>query len=112
MISVACGGAAELPSPYIMSTTKQISKLGSLSTCDISDALIKLGVVSGGYITGLNLFSTGKICAPAYTVQMVLASDTSAPKLSEHFVDTAPAGSVIVIDVPQRNFPAFCPTDF
>lgn len=83
----------------------RVSKLASYSTCEISDALIKLGVASGGYLAGLVLFSpgAGKICAPAYTVQMVLASDTSAPKLSEHFVDTAPSGSVIVIDAPQRK---------
>ncbi|KAJ7346572.1 ribonuclease E inhibitor RraA/Dimethylmenaquinone methyltransferase [Mycena albidolilacea] len=79
-----------------------VSKLASFSTCEISDALIKLGVTSGGYIAGLNLFSAGKICAPAYTVKMVLTSDKSAPKLSEHFVDTAPAGSVIVIDAPRE----------
>jgi len=78
------------------------SRLASFSTCEISDALIKLGVASGGYIAGLNLFSSGKVCAPAYTVKMVLASDSSAPKLSEHFVDTAPAGSVIVIDAPHQ----------
>lgn len=78
-----------------------VSKLASFSTCEISDALIKLGVTSGGYIAGLNLFSAGKICAPAYTVKMVLTSDKSAPKLSEHFVDTAPAGSVIIIDAPR-----------
>ncbi|KAJ7262217.1 ribonuclease E inhibitor RraA/Dimethylmenaquinone methyltransferase [Mycena haematopus] len=82
--------------------------LSSFSTCEISDALIKLGVASGGYIAGLDLFASGnssesgKICAQAYTVKFVLASDTSAPKLSEHFVDTAPAGSVIVIDVPHQ----------
>ncbi|KAJ6475327.1 ribonuclease E inhibitor RraA/Dimethylmenaquinone methyltransferase [Mycena vitilis] len=79
-----------------------MSVLSRFSTCEISDALIKLGVVSGGYIPGIDRFSSGKICAPAYTVQMVLSSDTAAPKLSEHFVDTAPAGSVIVIDVPQQ----------
>jgi regulator of RNase E activity RraA len=76
-----------------------MSRLAAFTTCEISDALIKLGVASGGYIAGLDLFTSGKICAPAYTVQMVLSSDTSAPKLSEHFVDSAPAGSVIVIQV-------------
>jgi len=43
-----------------------------------------------------------KMCAPAYTVKMVLSSNNTAPKLSEHFVDTAPAGSVIVIDAPPQ----------
>ncbi|KAJ7188314.1 ribonuclease E inhibitor RraA/Dimethylmenaquinone methyltransferase [Mycena filopes] len=79
-----------------------IPKLWQFGTTEISDALIKLGVASGGYLAGLDLFSQGKICAPAYTVKMVLASDDSAPTLSEHFVDTAPAGSVIVIDVPHQ----------
>ncbi|KAJ7497256.1 ribonuclease E inhibitor RraA/Dimethylmenaquinone methyltransferase [Mycena latifolia] len=79
-----------------------VSKLASYSTCELSDALIKLGVGSGGYLPGLDLFSSGKICGPAYTVKMVLSSDTSAPKLSEHYVDTAPAGSVIVIDAPHQ----------
>ncbi|KAJ6593862.1 ribonuclease E inhibitor RraA/Dimethylmenaquinone methyltransferase [Mycena capillaripes] len=79
-----------------------MSKLALFSSCEIADSLLKLGVASGGYIAGVNLFSSGKICAPAYTVQLVLSSDTAAPKLSEHFVDTAPAGSVIVIDAPQQ----------
>ncbi|KAJ6586883.1 RraA-like protein [Mycena vulgaris] len=82
--------------------TRLVSKLAAYSTCEISDALIKLGVPSGGYLPGLDLFTAGKLCAPAYTVQMVLSSDTSAPKLSDHFVDTAPPGSVIVIDAPHQ----------
>ncbi|KAG6335571.1 hypothetical protein ID866_3511 [Astraeus odoratus] len=47
--------------------------------------------------------SPAKICAPAYTVKMVPASDTTAPKLSAHFVDTATPGSVIVIDAPPQT---------
>ncbi|CAA7261742.1 unnamed protein product [Cyclocybe aegerita] len=43
-----------------------------------------------------------RICSPAYTVQMVLASNKEAPTLSEHFVDTAVAGSVVVIDAPPE----------
>lgn len=31
---------------------------------------------------------------------MVFASATDAPRLSSHFIDTAPAGTVIVIDAP------------
>jgi len=77
------------------------------STCEISDALIKLGVSTGGYIPDIHMFSpspsTTRICAPAYTVQMVMASDESAPKLSAHFVDTAPEGCIIVIDAPLRE---------
>jgi hypothetical protein len=83
--------------------------LASVSTCEISDALIKLGVPHGGHIPDVHMLSPSasasdvRICAPAYTVQMVLASDTSAPTVSQHFVDAAPAGSIIVIDAPPRK---------
>lgn len=82
------------------------STLIEFSTCEISDALVKLNVPHGGHIPDISMFSSppsgSRICAPAYTVRMVAASDTSAPKLSAHFVDTAPAGSIIVIDAPAR----------
>jgi regulator of RNase E activity RraA len=81
--------------------------LAQFSTCEISDALIKLSVPHGGYIPDINTISPNsnvQICGPAYTVQMVLAtSHTSGSKLSSHFVDTAPSGSVIVIDVPPGS---------
>ena len=47
--------------------------------------------------------SETKICVPAYTVKMVLSSNKTAPKLTEHFVDMVPEGSVIVIDAPPRS---------
>ncbi|EIW62876.1 RraA-like protein [Trametes versicolor FP-101664 SS1] len=80
--------------------------LAEFSTCEISDALIKLGSPHGGHIPDIHMLSpadsTTRLCGPAYTVQMVLGSDTSAPKLSAHFVDTAPEGSVVVISAPHR----------
>ncbi|KAK0504832.1 ribonuclease E inhibitor RraA/Dimethylmenaquinone methyltransferase [Armillaria luteobubalina] len=83
-----------------------MSKLADYSTCEISDALIKLGTPHGGYVPDINLISTlpsdTTVCGPAYTVQMVLASDQAAPKLSAHFVDTAPSSSVIVINTPPK----------
>ncbi|KAK0212905.1 ribonuclease E inhibitor RraA/Dimethylmenaquinone methyltransferase [Desarmillaria ectypa] len=83
-----------------------MSKLADYSTCEISDALIKLGTPHGGYVPDINLISTlppdTTVCGPAYTVQMVLAFDQSAPKLSAHFVDTVPASSVIVINAPPK----------
>ncbi|KAF9227354.1 RraA-like protein [Gyrodon lividus] len=90
-------------------STVTTSPLSSFSTCEISDALIKLESPHGGHIPDIHMLSpfvSGsqlKICAPAYTVQMVLASDQTAPKLSAHFVDTATPGSVIVIDAPARS---------
>ena len=76
------------------------------STCEISDALIKLGSPHGGHIPDIHCLSPRSdvcIAGPAYTVQMVLASDETAPKLSAHFVDTATPNSIVVIDAPPRS---------
>ncbi|THV05011.1 RraA-like protein [Dendrothele bispora CBS 962.96] len=80
-----------------------LSKLAGLTSCQIADALIKLGVSSGGYIPDINRLVGKSVCGPAYTVQFVNAENRDAPKLSEHFVDTAPSGSVIVIDTPPHT---------
>ena len=84
-----------------------IQQLSEFSACEISDALIKLGFPNGGHIPDIHLVSPSGsskvICGPAYTVQMVLSSDTSSPRLSSHFIDTAPAGTVIVIDAPPSS---------
>lgn len=85
------------------------ARLASFSTCEISDALIKLSVPHGGHIPDIHMVSPAasnsnvRICSPAYTVQMVHASDTMAPKPEAHFVDTAPEGSVVVIDAPGQS---------
>ncbi len=70
------------------------------TSCEISDALTKLNVPQGGLLVDINLQTGSRICGPAYTVKMVSNTDDSAPKLSSHFVDTAPLNSVIVIDAP------------
>ncbi|EPQ57202.1 RraA-like protein [Gloeophyllum trabeum ATCC 11539] len=83
--------------------------LSAYSTCELSDALIKLGAPHGGHVPDIHLFSPApaprdfRLCGPAYTVQMVLASDRRAPKPPAHFVDTAPSGSVIVISAPPQT---------
>ena len=81
--------------------------LSQFSSCEISDALIKLGLPHGGHIPDIHLFSPSdpgiRICGPAYTVKIVLASDAWAPKLEKHFVDEAPPDSVIIIDAPPRT---------
>lgn len=91
-------------------STSSASSLASFSTCEISDALIKLGIPHGGHLPDIQMLSPSiekqsetRLCGPAYTVQMVLSSDTSAPKLSSHFVDSATNGSVVVIDSPPRS---------
>lgn len=82
------------------------SPLAEFSACEVSDALIKLGVGSGGYLPDITMRSpayddlTVKLCGPAYTVQMVDARDDTSPKPKEHFVDAAPSGSVVVIAAP------------
>ncbi|KAF9070081.1 ribonuclease E inhibitor RraA/Dimethylmenaquinone methyltransferase, partial [Rhodocollybia butyracea] len=90
-----------LPLPLVRKYT--MSALSSYSSCELSDALVKLGVQSGGYIPDINHVSGKSICGPAYTVKFVYTTDTNAPKLSEHFVDTAPSGSVVVVDAPQHS---------
>lgn len=47
-----------------------------------------------------------KLVGVAYTVKMVSVLDTSAPSPSgpTHFVDQAPAHSVILIETPEGNF--------
>jgi len=63
-------------------------------------AVVKLGHKDGGLIPDIipqYLPELGRICGRAYTVQMVSGENTDAPSLSEHFVDTAPAKSIIVI---------------
>ena len=87
--------------------TDFMAPLSVFSTCEISDALIKLGVPHGGFIPDIHMLSPSPpsnvcLCARAYTVQMVPA-DPSVPKLSSHFVDTVPFESVIVINAPHRS---------
>jgi regulator of RNase E activity RraA len=87
-----------------------LEQLSEFSACEISDALIKLGSSNGGHIPDIHLVSPlgsgQRICGPAYTVQMVVTSDENAPKLSSHFIDTAPSGTVIVIDAPPSSVPS------
>ena len=90
-----------------ISSESLVQQLSEFSACEISDALIKLGFSNGGHIPDIHLVSPSgssqTICGPAYTVQMVFSSDTSAPILASHFVDTAPAGTVIVINAPPSS---------
>src|SRR5258706_4526688 len=77
--------------------------MGDYATTELSDALIKLGVKHGGYLSDIQQYSpvgAVRISGPAYTVQMVPFNDTTSPKPTQHFVDAAPAGHVIVINVP------------
>ncbi|WVO16231.1 hypothetical protein L204_103902 [Cryptococcus depauperatus] len=86
----------------------QFGGLEELSSCEISDALIKLGIPTGGYIPELQLFSPSngkniKVIGPAFTVQMVAEhteEEKTAPRMDQHFVDACPSESILVISAP------------
>ena len=87
-----------------------------MSSCDCSDALLKLGVPNGGYIPGPTLWSPKrqegdtKVIGRAYTVKYALNSDPAA-KIASHYVslaainltlqiDSIPKGAVVYISAP------------
>ncbi|KAH8178377.1 hypothetical protein LIA77_03459 [Sarocladium implicatum] len=63
----------------------------SSSSCDVSDGLVKLGKLQGGFLPGLTMWSpkrqegSTKIVGPAYTVKYV-AADYEAAKHPSHYV--------------------------
>jgi regulator of RNase E activity RraA len=81
-------------------------------TIQIGDALVKLKVPYGGYLHGIKMFSPAhqagetKVFGPAYTVQMVEASNTTAPKTAKHFADGIEEGSVVFISQPKGMYSA------
>ncbi|KAE9976331.1 hypothetical protein BLS_003371 [Venturia inaequalis] len=96
-----------------MSTPSILSALRKFTTCDIGDALVRLKVPYGGYLSGLKMYSaphpnphfqtdpTSKILGPAYTIRMVHASDKTSPTPSTHFADAIPKGSVVFVSQPK-----------
>lgn len=89
-----------------------IEQIGQYSTCDVSDALCKLGDPYGGFLAGITMWSperqagNTKIIGPAYTVQFLPSNDTSSPKLKQHYIDSIPSGSVIFISCPNDSINA------
>ncbi|KAH8551646.1 ribonuclease E inhibitor RraA/Dimethylmenaquinone methyltransferase [Umbelopsis sp. PMI_123] len=86
-----------------------LEQLQAFSTCEIADALQKLGNTPwGGYLADIQMWSPKfcsgetKIIGPAYTVKMVNKEDDNAPTPSQHFADAAPEGSVIFISAPPN----------
>lgn len=87
------------------SPSKTISKtLAQYTPCDVADALVKYGVPHGGYIPHLVQFSkpkaasedSGSVSGPAYTVEYAPLDDPR-PAVKGGYIDSAPAGSVVVI---------------
>ncbi|KAI8375177.1 ribonuclease E inhibitor RraA/Dimethylmenaquinone methyltransferase [Blakeslea trispora] len=84
-----------------------LESLKRFSSCEIADALIKLGKGPwAGSIPDIELWSPQycqgdtRIVGPAFTVKMVDKWDKTSPTPSEHFADVAHEGSVIVISAP------------
>ncbi|KAF7720925.1 hypothetical protein EC973_005771 [Apophysomyces ossiformis] len=84
-----------------------LASLKRFSTCEIADALLKLGRGPwGGYIPDIEMWSPRycegdtRIIGPAFTVKMVHKNDTTSPSPNDHFVDAATEGSVIVVSAP------------
>ncbi|KNZ59879.1 hypothetical protein VP01_164g10 [Puccinia sorghi] len=98
-----------MPDNTVVVSAETIIQIRRFSSCDVSvaDALIKLHHPNGGYLPDINL-QTGaghdfKLCGPAFTVQMVPASDTESPHLAQHFVDAGEKNTVMVISSPKNS---------
>ncbi|PHZ08752.1 RraA-like protein [Rhizopus microsporus ATCC 52813] len=85
-----------------------LEQLKQFSTCEIADALLKLGQRPwGGYIPDIEMWSPTycegdtRIIGPAFTVKMVHKEDKTSPTPTEHFADAAESGSIIVISAPS-----------
>ncbi|KAI5867746.1 RraA-like protein [Durotheca rogersii] len=85
-----------------------VQELQKFTTCDVSDALCKLGRRRGGFLPGLTMWSPQRqdgptrIVGPAYTVKYVPLDDP-APKHPTHYIDSVPAGAVVFISCPPRT---------
>jgi len=100
--------------PIISLSPRQIPRILTTNRAtQIGDALVKLKVPYGGYLHGLKMFSPEqqagetKIFGPAYTVQMVDANNTTAPKPPKHFADGIEKDCVVFISQP-RGFYSAC----
>ncbi|KAI0125265.1 ribonuclease E inhibitor RraA/Dimethylmenaquinone methyltransferase [Xylariales sp. AK1849] len=84
-----------------------VKALQDYTTCDVSDALIKLKYRNGGFLSGLTMWSpqrqggSTKVVGPVYTVKYVPLDDP-APKHPTHYIDAVPAGAVVFVSCPPR----------
>ncbi|KAK3330046.1 RraA-like protein [Apodospora peruviana] len=85
-----------------------VEALQAYTTCDVSDALIKLKFRNGGFLSGLTMWSPKrqdgptKIIGPAYTVQYVPLDD-ERPKHPTHYIDSVPPGAVVFVSCPPKT---------
>ncbi|KAF6811595.1 ribonuclease e inhibitor rraa dimethylmenaquinone methyltransferase [Colletotrichum plurivorum] len=94
-----------------MSTSEHdgiIAALENYTTCDVSDALCRLGHPDGGYLPGISMWSperqggSTKIIGPVHTVKYALHDDLS-PACPTHYIDEVPKNSVIFVSSPADN---------
>ncbi|KAG1333341.1 hypothetical protein G6F62_006838 [Rhizopus arrhizus] len=85
-----------------------LEELKNFSTCEIADALLKLGQRPwGGYVPDIEMWSPAycegdtRIVGPAFTVKMVYKEDKTSPTPTDHFVDAAEPGSIVFISAPS-----------
>ncbi|KIM89238.1 hypothetical protein PILCRDRAFT_813171 [Piloderma croceum F 1598] len=82
--------------------------LHAFSTCDISDALLKLNQPHGGFLADLTLWSPKrqegptKVVGSAYTVKYVRHTKNSKTTESGHYIDSIPPGSVVFVSAPPN----------
>ncbi|KAM7194047.1 RraA-like protein [Naviculisporaceae sp. PSN 640] len=84
-----------------------VEALQEYTSCDVSDALIKLKFRNGGFLSGLTMWSperqdgSTKIVGPAYTVEYARLDDPR-PKYPTHYIDSVPAGAVVFVSCPPK----------
>lgn len=110
---------------YPTATEDQIANLAVYTSCDISDALVKLKVPGGGFIADLHLYAAPHndqreghtpTIAAASTVLFVPKGNTSQAEslppsnISQdtHWADITPPGTVVVIQQPDGQKNAVC----
>ncbi|KAK4689075.1 hypothetical protein P7C73_g1037, partial [Tremellales sp. Uapishka_1] len=88
-------------------STKDLERVDSLSTCEVSDVLIKLGFPHGGLITDLTMFSgRGTISGPVFTVK-VFARHHSTLGPATFTRPSAFAQAITVDPLPPLSEPPF-----
>jgi regulator of RNase E activity RraA len=78
-----------------------LERFKAFSTCQVADAFDKLKI--RGHMHDIIMFSPDpghRMAGPAHTVQMIPAGGGGVSKPAVHHVDSAPAGSVLVISMP------------
>ncbi|KAK4500184.1 hypothetical protein PRZ48_008370 [Zasmidium cellare] len=86
-----------------------IEELRKWTACDVADGLSSLGETHGGFLEGITMFSpefqsgSTKIVGKAFTVKMVLKSETNAPKVQGNYIDKVPKGSVVFMSQPTPH---------